>query len=546
MSCLNYFVKHYSFGQKKAKLERMFWADRIAGEIEKQFGKPNKALVIRDEKTLSGRVHVGSMRGVAIHGLISKVLAEQGVKTMFYWEHNDFDVMDDVPSYLPREKFEKYLGMLLYQVPSPEPSAKNYAEYFATEFQKVITDAGFNPQFYWGSELYLSGKMDSVIKEALMGAPAIRRIYKEVSGGERDEKWLPISVICPTCGKLATTQAEDFDGSTVLVHCQAEKVAYTKGCGFEGRVSPFGGSAKLPWKVEWAAKWKVMGVAIEGGGKDHSTKGGARDVANHISREVFHREPPFDIPYEFFLVGGKKMSSSKGRGSSAKEISDLLPAKIFRLALLGKDINQAFNFDPEGDTIPVLYDQYDKLALGYWSGVKDDYARLFEFVHPSRTVPTEMFLPRFSQVAFLVQMQHLNLEKEVEHLKGGSLTAFDKKELEERSTYAKRWLDEYAPEKFVFKLQETLPTAARSLSIVQKKALVGLLQYLEVSEAMPSGEDIHHQLHQLKEEVPIPPAELFGAIYLSFLGKSFGPKAGWFLSVLPRKFVVKRLKEATQ
>src|SRR5271168_1044780 len=117
-----------------------------------------------------------------------------------------------------------------------------------------------------------------------------------------------------------------------MVRCVSDKVAWTKGCEFSGRVSPLGGKAKLPWKVEWPAKWKVNGVSVEGGGKDHSTKGGARDVANHISREVFNYEPPFDIPYEFFLVGGKKMSSSKGRGSSAKEISDLLPAKIFRLA----------------------------------------------------------------------------------------------------------------------------------------------------------------------------------------------------------------------
>ena len=46
----------------------MFWADRIAEEILKRFetdiseGKP---ILIRDEKTLSGRVHVGSM---PLHG----------------------------------------------------------------------------------------------------------------------------------------------------------------------------------------------------------------------------------------------------------------------------------------------------------------------------------------------------------------------------------------------------------------------------------------------------------------------------------------------
>jgi len=39
------------------------------------------------------------------------------------------------------------------------------------------------------------------------------------------------------------------------------------------------------------------------------------------------------------------------------------------------------------------------------------------------------------------------------------------------------------------------------------------------------------------------PKDLFSAIYLSFLGKESGPKAGWFLSVLDRKFLEKRLEE---
>ena len=36
------------------------------------------------------------------------------------------------------------------------------------------------PAYYWGSELYLSGKMDDVMYEALEGAETIRAIYKEV------------------------------------------------------------------------------------------------------------------------------------------------------------------------------------------------------------------------------------------------------------------------------------------------------------------------------------------------------------------------------
>src|SRR3989338_323487 len=515
----------------------MFWADRIAQEIEKKFGN-TKPVLIRDEKTVSGRVHVGSMRGVAIHGAVHEALAGMGVKNTFKYELNDFDVFDSIPDYLPREQFEKYLGMMLRDVPSPDPSAKNFAEYFGNEFRAVIQGAGFTPEFYWGSELYLSGKMDGVIREAIEHSADIVRIYKEVSGSQKEVEWLPIAVVCPQCGKVATTESSDFDGSTVQVHCRIDKAPYTKGCGYKGRVSPFGGKAKLLWKVEWPAKWKVNGVLVEGAGKDHSTKGGSRDVGNHISKEVFNYEPPFDVPYEFFLVGGKKMSSSKGRCSSAKEIAALVPAKIFRLALLGKEINQQVNFDPEGDTIPVLYDQYDKLALGYQTVKDDDYARLFELIHPHGTGESDSpkngrvrlsqlpgSLPRFSQVAFVVQMPHLELEKEFPDAEVA--------ELQERARYAKHWLEEYAPEKFVFKLQDTLP--AVEITKEQKTNIKQILEFLN-SKPDTTAEEIHGKLHELKA---------FKEIYLIFLGKDHGPKAGWFLASLSREFVLNRLREAS-
>ena len=515
----------------------MFWADRIAQEIEKKFGN-TKPVLLRDEKTVSGRVHVGSMRGVAIHGAVHEALAGRGVKNTFKYELNDFDVFDSIPDYLLREKFEKYLGMMLRDVPSPEPSAKNFAEYFGNEFREVIEGAGFSPEFYWGSELYLSGKMDGVIREAIEHSSDIVRIYKEVSGSQKEGEWLPIAVVCPQCGKVATTESSDFDGSTVQVHCRIDKAPYTNGCGYKGRVSPFGGKAKLLWKVEWPAKWKVNGVLVEGAGKDHSTKGGSRDVGTHISKEVFNYEPPFDVPYEFFLVGGKKMSSSKGRGSSAKEIAALVPAKIFRLALLGKEINQQVNFDPEGDTIPVLYDQYDKLALGYQTTKDDDYARLFELIHPHgmgesdspkngrvRLSQVPGVLPRFSQVAFVVQMPHLELEKEFPDAEVA--------ELQERARYAKHWLEEYAPEKFVFKLQDTLP--AVEITKEQKTNIKQILEFLN-SKPDTTAEEIHGKLHELKA---------FKEIYLIFLGKDHGPKAGWFLASLSREFVLNRLREAS-
>lgn len=527
----------------------MFWAERILKEIEERFVakiKSGGSILIRDEKTPSGRVHVGSMRGVAIHGALSELLTEKGIPNIFKYEFNDMDPMDGFPEYLP-EEFRQYMGLPLKNIPSPDGKADNFAQYFANEFKQVILASGFAPEFYNVSELYFSGQMDEAIRIALTHASDIRRIYKEVSGSVKPDDWYPLAVICEQCGKVGTTRVYAFDGEKVLYKCEPAMVKWATGCGHEGTVSPFGGKAKFPFKVEWPAKWMVVGVEVEGAGKDHSTKGGARDVAAHIAKEVFKYEAPVDAPYEFLLVGGKKMSSSKGRGSSASEIAALIPAKIFRLALLGKDISQQFNFDPEGDTIPVLYDLYDKLFDGYQTEQHDDYAKLFELVHPGRVLPDAgTFMPRFSQVAFIVQMPHLNLEKEVEALKGSALTSADKAELTERAQYAKKWIEEYAPEKFVFKLQDELPEAARSFTTAQKSALKELLAFIEAKEAMPSGEAVQHKLHEIKESAHIPPAELFGALYVSFLSKSFGPKVGWFLSVLNKDFVVRRLEEVSK
>jgi len=520
----------------------MLWADRIASEIrDTRTPRDGSTFLIRDEKTLSGRVHVGSMRGVAIHGLISEVLAEYGVANEYRFELGDLDPFDSIPSYLDAEKFTEHLGKPLYVVPSPESGFANYAEYFGAEFVEVHKKAGFAPNYYRATELYRSGKMDPFIRTALERADDIRRILKEVSGSQKDESWLPVSVICERCGKMMTTRASDFDGETVMYSCDRSPDECVP-CGYTGRIAPWKGAAKLFWKVDWAAKWVAQGVDIEGGGKDHSTKGGSRDVANHISREVFDYEPPFDMPYEFFLVGGKKMSSSKGRGSSAKDMSDLFPSEVFRLVLIGKDIREQIDVDPAGESVPRLYDWYDELALGVREGKADDYSRLYALCElpENRADLSALWQMRFREVAFIVQMAHLSLTDEAARTKGSPLTEDETHALEERARYAKFWLTTYAPEEFKYVLQDEMPEV--DLSDTQKKALAALADYLQAGER--TGEELHLRLHELKTEVPIQPKELFQALYRIFLNRDSGPKAGWFLAGLPRDFVIARLNEA--
>jgi lysyl-tRNA synthetase class 1 len=520
----------------------MLWADRIAGEIrDTRTPRDGKTFLIRDEKTLSGRVHVGSMRGVAVHGLISEILGEYGVAHEYRYELNDFDPFDSIPGYLDAEKFREHLGKPLFAVPSPEAGFDNYAEYFGDEFVGVHKKAGFTPHYYRATELYRSGKMDALMKTALERAGDIRRILKEVSGSQKDETWLPVSVVCEHCGKMMTTRAHDYDGETVGYTCDRSPDECVP-CGYTGRVAPWKGAAKLFWKAEWAAKWVAQGVDIEGGGKDHSTRGGSRDVANHICREVFGQEPPFDIPYEFFLVGGKKMSSSKGRGSSAKDMCDLFPPELFRLVLIGKDIREQIDIDPSGESVPRLYDLYDELAESVRSGEANNHSRLYALCELPQnragfSAPWQM---RFREVAFIVQMAHLSLAEEATRVKGSGLSEDESLALDVRARYAKFWLATYAPEEFKYALQDEMPNV--ELSDAQKRALALLADYLLAGER--TGEELHLRLHEMKTEIPIQPKELFQAIYRILLNRDSGPKAGWFLAGLPRDFVIARLKEA--
>lgn len=527
----------------------MFWTDETAQAIRERFAEKiarDEELIVRDEKTCSGRVHIGSLRGVAIHGAIAEQLNAAGVKAKFLFEINDFDPMDDCPPYLDKS-FLAHMGKPLFAVPSPDGQAVNFPQYFADEFKEVIAHIGFEPVFYNLSDLYKEGRFNAAIRTALENAAEIRRIYQEVSGSEKPETWLPLQVICPVCGKIGTTEVHDFDGETVGFTCRKDLVKWAEGCGYAGRVSPFDGNGKLVWKVEWAAKWKVVGVDIEGAGKDHSTKGGSRDVARVISEQVFTYPTPFDIPYEFFIVGGKKMSSSKGLGATSREIADLLPGKILRLLMLRKPPKRPIDFEANGDTIPNLFDEYDRLEEVYFGDGEqnaDAIAAFKALFSPSELRGLKpLFRPRFRDLAFMVQIPYIDLWEKLNEIKGSPLSAEEKSATERRADFIKKWLDSFADEKYLFRISENLPVDTKNLNETDRRVLTAILAFFEEKEAV-SGHDLHGFFHSLKEKLGLEPRAVFAPIYRVFLGREDGPKAGFLLSVLAADFVRGRLREA--
>ena len=532
----------------------MFWADKIVAAAEKRF-PAKRVFVIRDEKTASGRVHVGSLRGVVVHGVVAQALVEKGHDVKYYFEINDADPMDGMPVYLDREKFLPYMGRQLKDIPSPvspdKPATeqRNFARYFGDEFADVIHRLGFKPEIYLASTLYDEGKFDKWIDIALEKADEIRRIYREVSGSEKAEEWNPVQIVCEKCGKVGTTtvtQSRGERGKKVVTYaCEPAKVKWAKGCGHNGETAPYRGRGKLPWKVEWAAKWQIFPVDIEGAGKDHYASGGAREVSARIAREVFGGVVPVDIPYEFLTLGGAKMSASKGIGASAKEIADTLPEILLRFLMVRTRPERMIDFDPRGGTMPRLFDFFDESAEVYFgrkeSDVAEDVKRAFHFSQLAVDTERDFFRPRFSRVAFLVQMPQLDFLSEVAKLKGSPLTEEEKTEALSRADYSKKWLSDFAGENDKFTIQEKIPDTARTLSPDQKKFLAKVAEILDQKKW--KGEELHAAIHDLRKNSPLTPQLGFSAIYCALLGKNSGPQAGWFLDALEKSFVIQRFKE---
>lgn len=505
----------------------MFWADELAQQLKKR----NLPLEwVDDMKTPSGRVHVGALMGVVIHDLVYKALKDIDVKAKYTYVFENHDPMDDIPSYLEREKYEKYLGMPLFKIPSPEPEYENFASYYAEEFKQTFNTIGSYPEIIWTKDLYTSGKMNNGIKLVLDNASEVRKIYKEMYKKEVASDWYPFQVYCESCGKVSTTRVYNWDGELVYYRCPEDATKWTKGCGHEGKTSPFSDEksmkGKMPWKVEWACKWQAIGVTVEGAGKDHMSRGGSHDLSSLIAGRVLNYPVPYPVAYEFMLIGGKKMSSSKGRGFAAADMLTILPPELVRFLIVKMDIRQQTNFDPsEKETIPKLFDDYQKAADAYFNKSDKELARIFELSQvDSIKKPPKI---RFSTLAQFVQMPNM-------------ATVIKQEGAEEWVKYAEVWLEKYAPDSEKFVIQKDVPINAKNLTGSQKEFLIKLSSELDRDW---DAEEFQTRIYDIGKEIGLSGKESFGAIYLSLIGKDHGPKASSLVLSLDKEFVKKRFNE---
>jgi len=103
-----------------------------------------------------------------------------------------------------------------------------------------------------------------------------------------------------------------------------------------------------------------------------------------------------------------------------------------------------------------------------------------------------------------------------------------------------KWLANWAPEELKFELHESVETD--EFSDAEKAYFVALADKIAAAPESADGAWFHQAIYELKDALELAPKELFSSLYRLLLNKTSGPRAGWFLSLLPRDWLIARLR----
>ena len=539
----------------------MHWADVIAKKVMKNHPQDN---VVATGITPSGEIHVGNMREILTGDIIRRALKDNGDgNAKLIYIGDSFDPLRKVYPFLD-DSYSQHVGKPLSEIPCPCGCHQHYAEHFLEPFLATLGELGVEHETVLTHELYEEGSYEEGTKRILDSRDKVREILVRISGRELPATWIPYTPKCHACGKF-NARAEGYDYPFVDYACS---------CGHEGRSDIRRNDGKLPWRVDWPTRWWFLGVTIEPFGKDHGAAGGSYDTGAAIVKDVFGRDPPPRHVYEWIQLKGKgAMSSSKGIVVSGKNMLKITPPEVLRYLIASTNIAKHIDFDP-GLGILNLVDEFDKLEAAYFAGdLSPDEQRVYELSSPDyifhdmssltlddikadeRTPPPSVGVPgevsrkEESSLSLSIPYRHLVTVYQVGRsfdaalsilLRTENRSSFSEEEkihLLHRLACVKNWLKVFAPDTVKFDIVLEPPAA----ELPEEEA--GFLERLlhQFNSISWNGEDIHRAIYETATEV-LNPKKAFQLLYKVFLDQKQGPRLGYFLSSLERKFVITRLQ----
>lgn len=506
----------------------MQWLNKIVDELESSH--PKGEIVVSSGVSPSGAYHVGTLREVMTAEVIMRELRRRGRTSRHIHVSDDLDVFRKVPIGLP-ESYEQYLGVPLCDTPAPDGSNQSYADFYLSELPHISKGLHLDMEFIRASQKYREGFFVTAIEEALLHIDDVREILVKVSGRELDDNWSPVQVME---GKYLKNR------KFLSIDTDAKELKYLGSNGETQVIGYSDGKVKLNWRIDWPARWSLLGVNAEPFGRDHATKGGSYDTGKEIVKDVFGTEAPYPIPYNFINKTGqtKKMSKSGGDTITAAQLLKLLPPEIVWYFMLRFSPEKQLFFD-EGPTLIRLFDEFSELiAKPNKTEGEQQLLDLCTFGVEERTVSNIPFshLVANYQAALKDADKTIDLISLTEHAETAKA---DRDIIIKELEFIDAWLQRSAPEDVKFELLDKV--RSEDFTLEEKQFLSSLSAKIKEAPEDADGEWFHLAIYSFKDKNGLSGKQLFNVLYRVLIGRTSGPRAGWFLSILPRDWLISRL-----
>lgn len=507
----------------------MQWLNEIVDAVIARY--PDGEVLIESGGSPSGTHHLGHMREFVTADAVMLELRRRGRQARHIYFADDLDALRKIPVDVPAE-FEKYLGVPLCDVPAPDGSNRSYADFFLSQLQRATAALGIEVEFIRSHEKYRSGFFVPAIERSLEHITEARQALETISQRKLSEDWTPIQVM--DNGRLKNRKYLGIDKDT-------KTVKYLDSNGDEAIAHYDNGEVKLDWRLDWPGRWWLQGVQVEPSGRDHMTKGGSYDTGVQIMHDVYDAEPPYPIAYDFINMTGdtKKMSASKGTGLDAEEGSTIMPSEVVRYFILRAAPSKRLYFDPVNGVVQLM-DEFAALAAKPQKNSSEEQL-LYICTHgqDKRTVSR---VP-FSHLVASYQASLKNVSKTlqvIERTEYAQIAREDAEIIENELAFIDAWLEKRAPDEVKFSLIDSVDASSFN---DQERQLFDLLSH-KISEAPDDADGawFHDAIYACKDELNMVPKDMFTALYRLLIDKNSGPRAGWFLSILPRDWLIDRLR----
>lgn len=507
----------------------MQWLNDIVDKLVKLH--PDGEIVASSGIAPSGSYHMGYLREIITTDAIVRELKRRGRKARHIHFVDDMDAFRKVPSNMPPE-YDKYLGQPVCDMPAPDGSDMSYADYALKDFLASTKALGIDMDVMRSHQKYRSGFFTKAIELVLERIDTTKKVLSDISGRQLEEHWTPIQV--NEDGYLKNRKFISID-------TDKKQIIYEDNDGNQQVAAYDKGDVKLNWRVDWPARWWLLNVQVEPFGREHGTKGGSYDTGVALVKKVFKANPPLPVPYEFINRAGdtKKMSASKGNGILMSEVVRVLPPEIAKYFILRTAPSKQLFFDSEGGVVRIIDEFAELLAKANKTqneqqlvtlctqGIKDITVTGVPFSHLVASYQAALKDPK-KTMEIIQRTEHASTLKGQENV------------IEKELKFIDEWLKRWAPEDVKFEL--TNKANAADYSNPQKNYLSELAAKIEKAPKDADGEWFHKAIYEFKDGVELEPKELFTTLYQVLIGKDSGPRAGWFLSILPREWLIKRLR----